>query len=143
MLCANTGFAVPEKILNRSSFTTLALRVATQQPHPLTCNRTGKIFHNRNRREETLRQNPRDAGRLVCGAHQTSEPVARDTLADEGLLVRKPNSGSARHRWARENTKHRRTATRQRGFCSSSLEQLPLDSVNPGIAPENPCFEIV
>src|SRR6266849_7063405 len=24
MLCANTGFAVPEKILNRSSFTTLA-----------------------------------------------------------------------------------------------------------------------
>src|SRR5229473_7090188 len=33
MLSASIGFAVPEKILNRSSFTTLALRVTTQQPH--------------------------------------------------------------------------------------------------------------
>jgi hypothetical protein len=47
MLSANTGFAVPEKILNRSSFTTLALRVTTRQPHQLAFNRTGKIFYNR------------------------------------------------------------------------------------------------
>src|SRR5258708_21418302 len=33
MLSASIGFAVPEKILNRSSFKTLALRVTTQQPH--------------------------------------------------------------------------------------------------------------
>src|SRR5437764_10450899 len=57
--------------------------------------------------------------------HPTSVPVARECLANEGLIVRKPNSGSARHRWARENSKHRRTATRQRGFCRSSLEQDP------------------
>src|SRR5713226_5884526 len=93
--------------------------------------------------EETLRQNPRHACRLLCDAHQTSVPVARDSLANEGLIVRKPNSGSARHRWARENSKHRRTATRQRGFCSSSLEQLPLDSIKPGMPPENRRLEIV
>src|ERR1700758_5059449 len=95
------------------------------------------------RHEETLRQNPRRADRLFCDAHQTSVPVARDSLANEGLIVRKPNSGSARHRWARENSKHPRTATRQRGFCSSSLEQLPLDFIKPGMTPENRSFEIV
>src|SRR5229473_283364 len=92
---------------------------------------------------ETLRQNPRHACRLLCDAHQTSIPVARDSLANEGPVVRKPNSGSARHRWARENSKHRRTATRQRGFCSSPLEQLPLDSIKPGMPPENRPLEII
>src|SRR6266849_953867 len=92
---------------------------------------------------ETLRQNPRSACRLLCDAHQTSVPAARDTLANEGLIVRKPNSGSARHRWARENSKHRRTATRQRGFCSSSLEQPPLDLIKPGMPLENGSLEIV
>ncbi|HEX7697865.1 MAG TPA: hypothetical protein VF394_10735, partial [Candidatus Acidoferrum sp.] len=57
--------------------------------------------------------------------------------------MRKPDSGSARHHWARENSKHRRTATRQRGFCSSSLEQLPLDLIKPGMPPENRLLEIV
>src|SRR3984893_15755856 len=70
-------------------------------------------------------------------------PVARNCFASEGQVVRKPNSGSARHRWARENSKHRRTATRQRGFCSSSLEQLPLDSIKPGMPSENRPLEIV
>src|SRR5713226_8520651 len=92
---------------------------------------------------ETLRQNQRHACRLLRHAHQTSIPVSRDTLANEGLIVRKPNSGSARHRWARENIKHRRTATRQRGFCSSSLEQFPLDSIKPGMTPENRSLKIV
>jgi hypothetical protein len=76
-------------------------------------------------------------------AQQTSVPIARDGLANEGQIVRKPCSGSARHRWARENSKHRRTATRQRGFCSSSLEQHPLDSIKPGIPPENGPLEII
>src|SRR5437899_12619992 len=75
--------------------------------------------------------------------HPTSVPVARDGLANEGLIVRKPNSGSARHRWARENSKHRRTATRQRGLCSSSLEQFPLDLIKPGITLENRSLEII
>src|SRR5216684_7675777 len=70
-------------------------------------------------------------------------PVARNGLANEGLIVLKPDSGSARHRWAREYSKHRRTATRQRGFCSSSLEQLPFDAIKPGMPPENRPFEIV
>src|SRR2546423_3269048 len=93
--------------------------------------------------EETLRQNPRHASRLLCDAHQTSVPVARDSLANEGLVVRKPNSGSARHRWARENSKHRRTATCQRGFCSPSWEQFPLDLIKPGMSPENRSLEII
>jgi len=59
------------------------------------------------------------------------------------VFVLKPDSGSARHRWARENSKHRRTATRQRGFCSSSLEQFPLDSIKPGMPPENRPLEII
>src|ERR1700738_1930845 len=70
-------------------------------------------------------------------------PVARNRFANEGVFVLKPNSGSARQRWARENSKHRRTATRQRGFCSSSLEQLPLDLIKPGMTPENRLLEIV
>src|SRR6266699_2011539 len=75
--------------------------------------------------------------------HPTSVPVARECLANEGLIVRKPDSGSARHRWAREYSKHRRTATCQRGFCCSSLEQDPLDAIKPAMAPEHRPLEIV
>jgi len=50
----------------------------------------------------------------------------RKGLADENLIVREPVSSSARLRWASEDSKHRRTATRQRGFRCSSLEQTPL-----------------
>src|ERR1700694_5548040 len=100
MLSAKTGFAVPEKILNRSSFTTLALqcdrsaiaRVQTSFPGADSTNemdtkrRCGCIH---------------EARRLTCVTHQTSVPIARDCLANEGLIARKPCSGSARHRWAR------------------------------------------
>src|SRR5690242_19835642 len=75
--------------------------------------------------------------------HSTSVPIARERLADEGLIVRKPNSGSARHRWARENSKHRRTATRQQGFCRSLLKQIPLDFSQTGMLLEDRFFEIV
>src|SRR6202022_4005635 len=75
--------------------------------------------------------------------HQSNVPVARDCFANEGLVVLKPDSGSAPHRWVRENSTPRRTAPRQRGFCSSSLEQLPLDSIKPAMPPENRPLEIV
>src|SRR6266849_2104679 len=74
---------------------------------------------------------------------QTNIPRAREALANEGLIVRKPDSGSARQRWARENSKHHRTATRQRGFCRPSLKQAPLDSAKPGMPPENWPLKIV
>src|SRR5260370_40829871 len=64
-------------------------------------------------------------------------PIARNGLANEGLIVLKPDSGSARQRWARENSKHRRTATRQRGFCRSSPKQFPLAGCYSRVAPEN------
>src|SRR4029077_12152933 len=79
----------------------------------------------------------------IGALHFTNVPVARECLANKGLIVRKPNSGSARHRWARENSKHRRTATRQRGFCSSFLKQGPLDLIKAGMTPENGQLEIV
>src|SRR5436305_6186835 len=75
--------------------------------------------------------------------HPTSVPLARECLADEGLIVRKPNCGSARHRWAREYSKHRRTATRQRGFCRSFLKQGPLDLFKPGMPPKDRPFKII
>src|SRR5438132_458068 len=93
--------------------------------------------------EETLRQNPRHAPRLLGDAHQTSVPLARDSLANEGLVVRKPNSGSARQRWARENSKHRRTATRQRGFCGSYSKQSPFDCCQSRVTLENSLLKIV
>src|SRR5713226_6033423 len=70
-------------------------------------------------------------------------PVARNGLANEGLIVLKPDSGSARQRWARENSKHRRTATRQRGFCRSSPKQFPLDGCQSRVAPENGGLKII
>src|SRR3954468_2245086 len=70
-------------------------------------------------------------------------PVARECLANEGLVVRKPNSGSARQRWARENSKHRRTATRQRGFCGSYSKQSPFDCCQSRVTLENSLLKIV
>src|SRR6266850_2124486 len=143
MLSAKIGFAVPEKILNRSSFTALVLQCDRSAIAHAQTSLTWGRFYERDRHEETLRLDPRSVRRLTCVAHQTSVPVARDRLANEGLIVRKPCSGSARQRWARENSKHRRTATRQRGFCSSSLEQLLLDAIKPGMPPENRPLEII
>ena len=70
-------------------------------------------------------------------------PFPRNRFAEEGLIVRKPDSSSARLRWVRENTKHRRTATRQQGFCSSSMKQIPLDFGKPRMPPENCRLEII
>src|SRR5260370_20208109 len=97
MLSARIGFAVPEKILNRSSSTTLALRVTTQQPHHLSKTGTEKIFHRWMDTKRCCCKIHVTFCRLVSGAHQTSVPAARDTLANEGLIVQKPDNGSGRH----------------------------------------------
>src|SRR6266403_2058150 len=71
MLSANTGFAVPEKILNRSSFTTLALRVTTQQPHQLACQRTGKIIESKmTRRDAEAESTTRGQISLRCASDE-------------------------------------------------------------------------
>src|ERR1700684_3306599 len=80
---------------------------------------------------------------LECGVDLAKIPVARNGFANEGVFVLKPDSGSARQRWARENSKHRRTATRQRGFCSSLLKQNPLDLIQPAMALKNWLLEVV
>src|SRR5271167_3593503 len=89
------------------------------------------------------RQNRGHKSTSTSALHFTNVPVTRESLANKGLIVRKPNSGSARLRWARENSKHRRTATRQRGFCSSSVKQGPLDLTKTGVTPENGPLKIV
>jgi hypothetical protein len=74
---------------------------------------------------------------------QTTIRIARNGPANESLIERKPNSGSARLRWARENSKHRRTATRQQGFCSSVLKQNPFDFSQTGVLLENHFLKII
>src|SRR5882762_1732318 len=83
------------------------------------------------------------AHRSGRGIHRAKIPVARNCLANEGLFVLKPDSGSARQRWARENSKHRRTATRQRGFRSSLPQQFPLDFCQARVTPENGPLKII
>src|ERR1700740_410272 len=70
-------------------------------------------------------------------------PVARNCFANEGVFVLKPDSGSARQRWARENSKHRPTATRPRGFCSSALKQSPLDLSKSRVTLKNGPLKVI
>src|SRR5271170_1405537 len=145
MLSASGRFAVPENILNRSSFTKLALRQLyvwactllrpNSFPWVTTC-----FFGDA---ADQPRQNRGHKPTSTSALHFTNVPVTRESLANKGLIVRKPNSGSARLRWARENSKHRRTATRQRGFCSSSLKQSPFDLIKTGVTPKNRPLKIV
>ena len=51
--------------------------------------------------------------------------------------------GSTRLRWVSENSKHRRTATRQRRFRCSLLEQFPPDTAEARVPPENRSLEII
>src|SRR5579864_4343523 len=146
MLSARGRFAVPEKILNRSSFTTLALQRAlvlgthTSWPEIIFNGWLNRCFGDA---ADQPRTNGGHKKTLTSALHFTNVPVARECLANKGLIVRKPNSGSARLRWARENSKHRRTATRQRGFCSSAVEQSPLDLIKTGVTPENGRLEVI
>src|SRR5215813_4330273 len=78
-----------------------------------------------------------------AASDQTAIGIARDGLANKSLIERKPNSGPARLCWARENSKHRRTATRQQGFCRSVLKQTPLDFSQTGVLLKDRFFEII
>jgi len=75
--------------------------------------------------------------------HQTTIRIARDRLANESLIQRKSNSGSARLCWVRENCNHRRTATRQQGFCCSVLKQIPFDFSKTGVLLEDRILKII
>src|SRR5580700_5882179 len=66
-----------------------------------------------------------------------------DSFDDENRIFRKRTSGSARTRWVSEDSEHRRPATRQRGICSSSLEQSVPDFSKSRMASENGSLEIV
>src|SRR5215813_11169620 len=154
MASARTGFAVPVKILKRSSFTT---RSPPCRVCKLSCVLGPELGLRRQKRqcedaEDCSQGAPIDYGATLhlrvgdyqpSGADQTAIGIARDGLADKSLIERKPNSGSARLSWARENSKHRRTAPRQQGFCRSVLKQSPLDCSQTGIVPEDRFFEIV
>src|SRR5690242_3721661 len=107
MLSASGRFAVPEKILKRSSFTTLALRQLEMGPARYFSVFTSQMKRLLLRRrcgstEETRGHKSTSTSAL----HFTNVPVARECLANKGLIVRKPNSGSARHRWAQIGRAH-------------------------------------
>src|ERR1700704_3786607 len=70
-------------------------------------------------------------------AHFTAVFCPRKSRADENLIHRKCPSSSARLRWVSEYSKHRRTATRQRGPCSSLQKQFPFDRNQTGISRED------
>jgi hypothetical protein len=63
--------------------------------------------------------------------------------AKEDPVFGKLPGGSARLRWVSEYCKHRRTATRQRGFRSSLLEQFAPDTTEARVPPENRTLEII
>src|ERR1700681_3639597 len=67
----------------------------------------------------------------------------RNSRAGKNLVFRKRPSSPARLRWVLEYSKHRRTATRQRGLCSSLPKQLPLDRSQTGIPGENSSLKVV
>src|ERR1700721_4143903 len=60
-----------------------------------------------------------------------------DSFDDENRIFRKCTSGSARTRWVSEDSEHRRPATRQRGICGSSLEQIRPDFSESRMSAEN------
>jgi hypothetical protein len=63
--------------------------------------------------------------------------------AKEDPVFRKLPGGSARLRWVSEYCEHRRTATRQRGFRGSLLEQFAPDIAEARMPPENRSLEII
>src|SRR6202035_5448347 len=68
---------------------------------------------------------------------------ARKGAAKEDLFFRKQASGSARLRWVWEYSKHRRTATRQRGFRSSCSKQIPANTSQPRVPLEDDALKVI
>src|SRR5580698_5315003 len=61
----------------------------------------------------------------------------------ENRIFRECTSGSARLRWVSEDSEHRRPATRQRGICSSSLEQCVPNPFESRMMAEDGALEII
>src|SRR5260370_11931067 len=80
-----------------------------------------------------------DGAQIQCA----TVPLPGEGFTDKRLVFQEPLGSSARLRWVTEDTKHRRTTTRQRGFRSSSPEHFPLDCRQAGNPPENGPLEIV
>jgi hypothetical protein len=76
-------------------------------------------------------------------AQTAADLFPRNCGTDENLVVRKPICGSTRLRWVSEQSKHRRTATRQRSIFRSTLKQFPLDTAEQGVPLEDRSLEIV
>src|SRR3989441_5132202 len=80
-----------------------------------------------------------DGAQIQCA----TVPLPGEGFTDKRLVFQEPLGSSARLRWVTEDTKHRRTTTRQRGFRSSSPEHFPLDCRQAGNPSENGPLEIV
>src|SRR6202171_5774816 len=114
MLFASGRFAVPEKILNRSSFTKRSLQVRQEaadfKQRPTLTARYTRQFVLDSCDAKTLRF--RGLAHLLGRALELAKiPVARNCFANEGVFVLKPDSGSARQRRAWGKSKHRPTRT--------------------------------
>src|ERR1700674_4146576 len=66
----------------------------------------------------------------------------RKSFDDENRIFRELSGGSARLRWVSEDSKHRRPATRQRGFRGSSLEQCVPNFSEARVAAKDRPLEI-
>src|SRR5580698_4555184 len=75
--------------------------------------------------------------------HTTAIVIPGYGFNDENRIFRERTSGSTRTRWVSEYSEHRRPATRQRGICSSSLEQAGPDFSKARVTAENRALEIV
>src|SRR3989449_4518859 len=80
-----------------------------------------------------------DGAQIQCA----TVPLPGEGFTENRLVLEDPLGGSARLRGVGEDTKHRRTTPRQRGFRSSSPEHFPLDCRQAGNPPENGALEIV
>jgi hypothetical protein len=113
MSSAKRGFALPQKILNLSSI---------NFEDPYEC--------------------PQHSGK-IAPTHFSAILRPRNGRAEKNFIFRKRSGSPARLRWVLIDSKHRRTATRQRGLCGSLLKQLPLDRSQAGIPGKNSSLKIV
>src|SRR5258708_39364262 len=69
--------------------------------------------------------------------------MAKARLENKSGIKGKPNRGWAVFRGFGKNCNHRRTATRQQGFCCSMLKQIPFDFSQTGSLLEDRILKII
>jgi len=69
--------------------------------------------------------------------HQTTIRLTRNGLANESLIPTETQQRLGAPLLGSGNSKHRRTATRQQGFCCSVLKQIPFDFSQTGMLLED------